>query len=62
MSDEEVKYFDPDLSYQITGYRPITENDGLDFDPEPFCKAGIVFDTTGSYCEFPKGYKEYNDF
>lgn len=62
LADEEVKYFDPDLSYEITGYRPINEVEGLDFDPAPFCEAGKIFDETGSYCEYPVGYKPYNDY
>jgi hypothetical protein len=37
--DEIVEYFDPTLSYEITGYRPITETEGLDFNPELFTKA-----------------------
>ena len=28
---EEIKYFDSELSYEITGYRPITMDKGLDF-------------------------------
>ena len=33
---EDVLYFDPELSYELTGYRPINETQGLDFDPTPF--------------------------
>ena len=59
---EEIKYFDPELSYEITGYRPITMEQGLDFDPVPFRERAITFETTGSYTEFPKGCKAYKDF
>ena len=34
--DEPIEYFDPTLSYELTGYRPINEKDGLDFDPSWF--------------------------
>lgn len=60
--DESIKYFDPELSYQITGYRPITETQGLDFDPTPFCEVGELYDRTGRYTEYPKGSKPYVDF
>ena len=41
---EEIKYFDPELSYELTGYRPITMEKGLDFDPEPFRERAITFE------------------
>jgi hypothetical protein len=59
---EEVQYFDPELSYEITGYRPITMEKGLDFDPTPFCEAGRIYDRTGKYTEYPPGGKKYNEF
>lgn len=37
---EDIKYFDPELSYEITGYRPINMTQGLDFDPTPFQATG----------------------
>lgn len=60
--DEEILYFDPELSYEITGYRPITMTQGLDFDPTPFKETGEIFDRTGSYTEYPRHSKPYNDF
>lgn len=60
--DEEINYFDPDLSYELTGYRPITMEEGLDFDPEVFTEVGRLYDQTGSYTEYPKGSKLYADF
>lgn len=60
--DEEIKYFDPELSYELTGYRPITETEGLDFDPEPFREAGQLFEKTGKYTAYQKGSKPYVDF
>ena len=60
--DEEINYFDPDLSYELTGYRPITMDEGLDFDPDAFTEVGRLYDQTGSYTEYPKGSKLYADF
>lgn len=62
LADEEIHYFDPELSYEITGYRPITETEGLDFDPLPFSAVGKLYEDTGSYTDYPPGYKSYNDF
>lgn len=59
---EEIKYFDPELSYEITGYRPINMTQGLDFDPKPFQEIGKIYDTTGAYTEYPQKTKPYNDF
>jgi hypothetical protein len=60
--NEEIKYFDPALSYEITGYRPIDEYNGLDFDPSPFMETARIYNETGSYTEYPVGSKLYNDF
>lgn len=61
-SEDEVGYFDPTLSYELTGYRPISMTDGLDFDPDVFRGPAITFDKTGSYTEYPPGGKPYNDY
>lgn len=53
--DEKIKYFDPELSYEITGYRPITMDQGLDFDPELFTEVARTFQAKGKYTEFPNG-------
>ena len=53
--DEEIQYFDCELSYEITGYRPITMEQGLDFDPAPFVEVATIFNTTGKYTEYPNG-------
>jgi hypothetical protein len=34
--EDKISYFDPELSYELTGYRPITKTKGLDFNPEWF--------------------------
>lgn len=60
--DEKIKYFDPELSYELTGYRPITMTKGLDFDPIPFKEAAILYDTTGDYCKHFEGSKLYDIF
>lgn len=60
--DDEIKFFDPECSYELTGYRPISKTEGLDFDPAPFCATGRTYTETGSYTEYPKGSKPYADF
>jgi hypothetical protein len=50
------------LSYEITGYRPINETEGLDFDPTPFIEVGQVYQRTGRYTAHKKGGKPYVDF
>lgn len=60
--DDEIPYFDSDLTYEITGYRPITETRGLDFDPSWFTETRDVKLRTGKYCAYPPGTKKYADF
>lgn len=59
---DEIKYFDKRLSYEITGYRPITETEGLDFNPDLFTEARDIFLKTGHYCSYYPGSKAYRDF
>lgn len=59
---QEIQYFDPNLSYEITHYRPITETKGLDFNPEWFQEVKQTKLETGKYCSFPKGTKKFSDF
>lgn len=59
---EEIKYFDATLSYELTGYRPINEYQGLDFDPSWFTEARDTFNRTGHYTEFRNGSKAFSDF
>jgi hypothetical protein len=42
--------FDPLLSYEITGYRPLTTTQGLDFNPDWFIETRKEFERTGKYC------------
>ncbi len=59
---EEIQYFDPELSYELTGYRPITMEKGLDFDPTPFTEMAAIYNSNGKYTDFPEGTKPYRDF
>lgn len=60
--DDEIKYFDPTLSYELTGYKPINATQGLDFEPSWFTEARDVFKRTGHYTQFRRKTKAYNDF
>ena len=57
--DDEIEYFDPELSYELTGYRPITETQGLDFNPDWFREPAITKDATGKYCAYEIGGPYY---
>lgn len=59
---DPIEYFDPTLSYQLTGYRPIDEIRGLDFNPSWFTEVKDIKIRTGRYCAYPAGTKKYNDF
>ena len=59
---EEIKYFDSNLSYELTGYRPINRYKGLDFDPSWFTEPRDTFNRTGHYTQFRKGSKAFSDF
>ena len=59
---DPVPYFDKRLSYELTGYRPITETEGLDFRPEWFTQARDTFLKTEHYCSYYPGSKMYRDF
>jgi len=58
---EEIQYFDPELSYELTGYRPINMTKGLDFDPTPFCEMANIYNSTGRYTNFPEWTKPWHD-
>ena len=59
---EKIEYFDPELSYELTGYRPITMEKGLDFDPTPFCEMANIYNSSnGRYTNFPEGTKPWHD-
>lgn len=48
--NDPIPYFDSNLSYELTGYKPIDKTHGLDFDPDWFREAAITKQTTGHYC------------
>ena len=60
--DAAITFFDKRLSYEITGYKPINEEKGLDFRPEWFTEARDNKERTGKYCQFVPGSKAYADF
>lgn len=60
--EEYIKFFDKRLSYELTGYKPITETQGLDFDPSWFTVARDTYIRTGKYCSYRIYSKPYNDF
>ena len=60
--DDEIKFFDRNLSYELTGYRPINDKQGLDFNPSWFTEARDTFKRTGHYCSFKPKQKAYRDF
>ena len=61
-SSVEIQFFDPLYSYEITGYRPINETKGLDFNPEWFIETRKVYEQTGKYCTHLFGSKKFREF
>lgn len=61
-SRDEIKFFDSTLSYELTGYRPINKEQGLDFDPSWFTEVRDTFTRTGNYCQYRPNTKAYADF
>lgn len=57
-----IEFFDSNLSYELTGYRPIDKTRGLDFDPKWFTEAREVYNRTGHYTEYRYGTKAYKTF
>lgn len=60
--NDPIEFFDANLSYEISGYRPLNRTQGLDFDPEWFTEVRNTFKRTGHYCAYPKKTKAYSDF
>ena len=60
--EDPIEFFDARLSYEISGYRPISDTEGLDFDPKKFTQTRDVYVHTGKYTQFHFGTKAYNDF
>ena len=59
---KKIKYFDKNLSYELIGYKPITETKGLDFNPDWFTQAARTKTETGKYTTFHFGTKLYREF
>lgn len=59
---EEIKFFDASLSYELIGYRPINNTSGLDFDPNWFIQDRIRYQETGHYTEYLYGSKAFSDY
>lgn len=58
----ELEFFDARYSYELTGYKPINREQGLDFDPNWFTETRETFKRTGHYCAYPRNSKAYADF
>lgn len=58
----EIQYFDPLLSYELTGYKPITKTQGLDFDPNWFTEPRRNFEKLGHYCPYGNKTKQFREF
>lgn len=59
---DKIEYFDPNLSYELTGYRPITQTQGLDFDPKLFTVMADTYRKTGSYTALLPGTFAHRQF
>ena len=61
---DKIEYFDPTLSYELTGYRPITKDEGLDFNPKLFTTAADSYRKNKRYTSLTPGtfkHKQYWD-
>ena len=59
---DPIEFFDPRLSYEITGYRPITMTEGLDFDPNWFMETVNHKNAKGVHCDSPPGSPSFKAF
>lgn len=57
-----IECFDPELSYELTGYKPIDKTHGLDFDPNWFIEARNTYERDGRYCAYLPGSKKFREF
>lgn len=58
----KIDHFDPELTYELTGYRPVDESTGFDFDPMWFTEASQNKQRTGRYSNNPVGSRAYRNF
>lgn len=61
-TENKTFVFDPSLSYETTGYRPITDTQGLDFDPRPFREVGETRKQLNKYTPHHEGSKSHKAF
>lgn len=57
-----IEFFDSELSYELTGYKPIDKVNSLDFDPSWFTQARETYLETGKYCAYLYGSKKFREF
>ena len=57
-----IECFDPELSYELTGYKPIDKTHGLDFKPEWYTQARDTYEKSGKYCAYLPGSKKFREF
>lgn len=60
--DDPIPYFDANLSYELTGYKPINKYRGLDFNPAWFTEARDTFVRTGHYTRFRRNSRSWRAF
>ena len=60
--DDPIPYFDANLSYEFTGYKPINKYRGLDFNPSWFTEARDTFVRTGHYTRFRRNSRSWRAF
>lgn len=59
---DHIEYFDANLSYELTGYKPINKYRGLDFDPSWFTETRDAFIRTGHYTQFRRNSRSWRAF
>lgn len=59
---DPIPYFDANLSYELTGYKPIDSTHSLDFNPDWFTETREKYLKTGHYCQYPRNTKAYSEF
>lgn len=60
--EDPIEVFDPRLSYELTGYRPIDKTHGLEFDPDWFREDAKNKLSTGRYSKTIYGTRSYKEF
>lgn len=60
--DQPIECFDPQLSYELIGYRPIDATHSLDFNPNWFTEARDTFKAKGKYCSALPNSKRWREF